>query len=114
MKIAKNKRLGWIRIEDQTPLLEQRILVAKLNRYGNARWRWSRDAGVYAYSSAHGKSCWHPYEPDYWMPFPDSPEMTKKEKEESEECGKTEKARKILELQEKIQELMMDPGEEDE
>jgi hypothetical protein len=62
-----------------------------LHKYSNTHWEYS----VHTWDN----NC---EDPDYWMPFPNPPEMTKKQKEMSEICYRKDKMERIKELEKEI------------
>lgn len=98
---------NWISIEKKQPKDGQRCIIAILNKYSNARWDYTITTGDFIYdigfkprfiSSSYHSLKW----PKFWMPFPETPELSDEEKVESEKCHMSEKMEKLNRAKEKV------------
>lgn len=83
--------MEWISVKEKLPKNEEVVLIAILHKYSNAKWKWDilmsylRKNG-YGWSAMDGDG--NDYEdPEYWMPFPEYPSLTEKQKLESEKAS---------------------------
>jgi len=81
--------MEWISVKERLPKKKELVLVAILNQYVGAKWKWNIIMSCLTefnnWSALYGG---HSIMiPDYWMPLPEPPYLTEEQKLESEKSS---------------------------
>jgi hypothetical protein len=89
--------MKWIKTKNKKPPLDTHVLVGEWTRYSNTKWKVWIDIGMRYHSKCYNKICWNYHGdsdgdggheedisgyPEYWMPLPELPPITKKMKDD--------------------------------
>ncbi len=66
--------MKWIKVVDELPREEEPVIIAILNEYSNAPWKYDIVPSYYFNKSWRDfGSAWSYQDPEFWMPFPKAP-----------------------------------------
>ena len=90
------EKTNWIKTSDRLPAEGSICITARLNRFENAEWEWALIPLMFLNNKWEQLSNWNgAFIPDYWIPFPPPPIMTKQEQKRSNACAQNAKMEKI-------------------
>lgn len=101
----------WIDINKKKPPLDKNILIAVLREFANSRSYWTihmtrmeKNFEVPPQLEFRGiEDGDHYYHPNYWMPIPEPPQMTKKQQDKSEQSFQKDREERINRTKEELE-----------